>query len=130
MEVRLEKDTYRARLEQIASSVTKAEKAEACERAIRLNPGREEGYLELLGQVFLTVEEDGTVCFTREEDELLRKIFNQKAADGKTYEMHLGKNRKGYERVAYELGLAYYYDYEGEGSKSYGVKWQIGRAHV
>lgn len=123
MEVRLEKDTYRARLEQIASSVTKAEKAEACERAIRLNPGREEGYLELLGQVFLTVEEDGTVCFTREEDELLRKIFNQKAADGKTYEMHLGKNRKGYERVAYELGLAYYYDYEGEGSKSYGVKW-------
>lgn len=25
--------------------------------------------------------------------------------------------------MAYELGLAYYYDYEGEGNKSYGVKW-------
>ena len=37
--------------------------------------------------------------------------------------MPLTETREGYERLAYELGLAYYYDYEGEGSKSYGVKW-------
>ncbi len=122
-EMYLEKDTYQAWMEQIASSAAREEKIEACEGAIRLNPGREEGYLALLGQVFLTVEEDGMVCFTKEEDEQLRAIFNQRTADGKTCEMHLKKNRKGYERVAYELGLAYYYDYEGEGNKGYGIKW-------
>lgn len=123
MERKLEKDTYQTWLERIASAVTLEERAEACEGAIRLNPGRAEGYLELLNQVILAVEEDGAVSFTREEDERLRAILNQRTAEGKTYEMHLKENREGYERLAYELGLAYYYDYEGEGSKSYGVKW-------
>lgn len=122
-EMRLAEETYRAWLEQVSSSVTREEKEAACEGAIRLNPGREEGYLKLLNQVFLTAEGDGTVSFTREEDEQLRRILNQKTADGKTYETHLKENREGYERLAYELGLAYYYDYEGEGNKSYGVKW-------
>ena len=123
MEMRLEKDTYQAWMERISASVDREEKIEACEGAIRLNPVREEGYLELLNHVFLVVEEDGIVSFTREEDERLRGILNQRTAEGKTYEMHLRENRKGYERLAYELGLAYYYDYEGEGNKSYGVKW-------
>ena len=37
--------------------------------------------------------------------------------------MHLKENPEAYEHLAYELGLAYYYDYEGEGSKAYAVKW-------
>ena len=69
------------------------------------------------------VEENGVVSFTSQEDEELRRILNQMASDGRTFEMHLKENREGYERFAYDLGLAYYYDYEGEGSKSYGVKW-------
>ncbi|NBK93416.1 serine/threonine protein kinase [bacterium 1XD21-13] len=122
-EVGLERDTYQAWMERIFLSDIREEKIEACEGAIRLNPSREEGYLELLNQVFLTVEEDGMISFTREEDEHLRGILNRSTSGGKTYEMCLKENREGYERVAYELGLAYYYDYEGEGNKSYGVKW-------
>lgn len=123
MERSLAKDTYQTWLERVSSSEVPEEKAAACEAAIRLNPSRAEGYLELLSQVFLTVELDGRISFTREEDEKLRELLNQRAADGKTYEMHLKENREGYERLAYELGLAYFYDYEGSGNKRYGVKW-------
>lgn len=123
MEKKLKKDTYRSWMERALSAAEQQEKIAAYERAICLNPDREEGYLELLNQVFLTVEADGTVIFTRQEDETLRRILNQKASDGKSFEMHLRENREGYERLAYELGLAYFYDYEGEGNKSYAVKW-------
>lgn len=123
MEKKLARDTYQSWLERAMSAVEEQEKIAAYEGAIRLNPGREEGYLELLNQVFLTVEADGTVIFTGQEDEKLRNILNQRACDGRSFEMHLKENREGYECLAYELGLAYFYDYEGEGSKGYAVKW-------
>lgn len=123
MEQKLKKDTYQAWMEQANSARTPEERMSAYEKAISLNPRREDGYLKLLNQVFLMVEENGVVSFTSQEDEELRRILNQMASDGRTFEMHLKENREGYERFAYDLGLAYYYDYEGEGSKSYGVKW-------
>lgn len=116
-------DTYQAWMDQALLAEGHKEKTAAYEKAIRLAPQKKEGYLELLNQVFLTVEKDGTVSFTRQEDEEFRRILNEKASDGRTFEMHLKENQPGYERLAYELGLAYFYDYEGGGSKSYAVKW-------
>ena len=110
-------------MERACSAREMEEKLSAYEKAISLNPCREDGYLELLNQVFLAVGKDGTVTFTCQEDEELRRILNQMTSDGRTFEMCLKENREGYERFAYELGLAYYYDYEREGSKNYAVKW-------
>lgn len=123
MEKKLAGDTYQSWMERAMSSIEEEEKIAAYEKAICLNPSRVEAYLGLLNQVFLTVEADGQIIFEREEDEKLRSILNERAPDGKSLEMHLKENCEGYERLAYELGLAYFYDYEGEGSKSYAVKW-------
>ncbi len=122
-EQKLKMDTYQAWMERACSAREMEEKLSAYEKAISLNPCREDGYLELLNQVFLAVGKDGTVTFTCQEDEELRRILNQMTSDGRTFEMCLKENREGYERFAYELGLAYYYDYEREGSKNYAVKW-------
>lgn len=123
MEKRLITDTYQAWLEQALSAAGQEEKIAAYEEAIRLNPSRGEAYSELLNRVFLTAEKNGTISFTRQEDEEIRRILNERASDGRTFEMHLKENQEAYEHLAYELGLAYYYDYEGEGSKAYAVKW-------
>lgn len=122
MERNLEKDTYQAWIEQASTVKGQQEKLLNYEKAISLNPQREDGYLELLNQVFLSVE-NGEISFTRQEDEKLREILSQRTLDGKTFEMHLKENREGYERLAYELGLAYYYDYEKVGNKNYALKW-------
>ncbi len=114
---------YEAFRERASSALKPEEKLKSYEEAIGLLPGREEAYLELLEQVFLTVEADGMVSFTREEDERLREILSRRAADGRSFELHLKENQEGYERLAYWLGLAYYYDYEAGGGKSLGVKW-------
>lgn len=122
-EQKLAWETYEAYLERALSATEEKERIDAYEQAVSLNPGREEGYLALLEQVFLAAGEEGSVSFTKEEDALFRKLLNREASDGRTFEMHLKGNPAGYERLAYALGLAYYYDYEAEGNKNYAVKW-------
>lgn len=122
-EQRLAENTYQAWMERALAGRDRDEKMNAYEKAVSLNPAREEGYLELLDKVFLEAEEDGLASFDKEEDAHLRRLLGQKASDGRTFETHLKKNQAGYDRLAYTLGLAYYYDYEGEGNKSYAAKW-------
>ena len=122
-ELKAVRETYEAYLERALSAVEEEERIEAYEQAVSLNPAREEGYLALLEQVFLAAGEDGSVTFTKEEDICLRELLGRKASDGRTFEAHLKGNAAGYGRLAYALGLAYYYDYEGEGNKNYAVKW-------
>lgn len=116
-------NTWQVWMERGMAGADREEQREAYRQAIRLEPGRAEGYLELLDRVLLVVGEDGVLCFSKEDDRYLRGLLGTEGADGKTWEETLREHREEYDQLAYRLGLAYYYDYEGEGQKSYAVKW-------
>lgn len=122
MERGLTANTYQSLIADARSGATKEEQIRLCEQAVSLEPGRADGYLELLEHVFLTAE-NGAVSLDREEDEELRSLLGRTDAEGRTYESLLKENAEEYGRLAYELGLAYYYYYETEGNKTYAVKW-------
>ncbi len=118
----LRQETYQAFLTQALSEDTAEKQRECYARAVRLRPGQADAYLALLKNQFLQTEEHGTISFTKEEDYWLRSLLAQEQGDA-SYESILRENPEAYEKVAYELGLAYFYDYEGEGNKAYAVKW-------
>jgi serine/threonine-protein kinase len=123
MERRLSCDTYQAWMERALSEKTREAQIQAYVQAICLEPGQAEAYLELLKRIYLAPDLQGTVSFGQEEDEQLRQLLNRENGDGRTFEAVLKENKEDYDRLAYALGLAYYYYYETEGNKAYAVKW-------
>lgn len=123
MKERITSDTYQERMRRALEITSTEEQIEAYEQAIHLKPSVAEGYIELLNRVFLMPEENGTINFEQEEDEYLRRLLNTKISGTSTYEQVLKEHPEDYDRLAYELGLAYYYYYETDGNKSYAVKW-------
>lgn len=115
-EQRLRAETYEFCL-QTASNQEGEEKIELLRKAIEMEPGKEEGYLKLVEE-FLR---DGN--FSQGEDLLIRQILNETNKQKETQEMRLKRNRRGYEKVAYELGTAYFFFYEEIGSKERSLKW-------
>ncbi|MCI7812527.1 MAG: serine/threonine-protein kinase [Lachnospiraceae bacterium] len=102
---------------QMASNQEGNEKMEVLRKAIEMDPKREEAYLLLLEE-FLKDEN-----FSSREDLAFREILNETGDQKETYEMSLQRNQKGYEKVSYEAGIAYFFFYEKEGSKERSLKW-------
>ena len=86
--------------------------------AISLNPSDSTAYLELLNNVYL---EDNNL--TPEEDGQLRQLLITTYDGKKTYEEKLSESAEDYADFSYQLGLAYFYCYNGEGNKSMASKW-------
>ncbi len=114
MEMR--KESYQLCM-QMASNQEGEGKIQLLKKAISVNPTEEEGYLKLL-EAFL--EDDN---FSREEDISLREILNETQGKEETYEMKIKANQAGYEKLAYEIGIAYFFFYEETGNKERSLKW-------
>lgn len=112
MEKHITASNYDAYLAAARNSVAKEEEIANYEKAIRLNPSREEGYLELLQNAFL---DDNLL--TVQESERLRGILIEYGDKEETHETAFRKNRSGYEQFAYEAGIAYYYKFEEKANK-------------
>ena len=82
-----------------------------------MQPENKDAYIDLLDNFFL--DDDN---FTPEEDKQLREILITPTKDG-TVEECLAKNKDVYAEIAYKLGIAYYYCYEGVGNKQMATKW-------
>lgn len=93
------------------------EQKELLAKAICLNPSCETGYLKMLDN-FL---EDAQL--SEEEDICLRTILREGEDNGVSNEKRLQENGAGYIRVCYEIGIAYWYFYQGEGTKAYAGQW-------
>ena len=100
-----------------ASNQEGEEKEKLLKTAISMNPEKEEGYLALIDE-FLKDE-----IFSKQEDLNFRGLLNETEEGKETYEMSLQKNRAGYEKVAYEIGIAYFFFYEEIGNKQKSLKW-------
>lgn len=87
-------------------------------RAVYLEPDREEAYLQFIHQA------DRDACFTREEETALRTLLHTiPLGQEMTYEELLAGNPSAYGQMTSDLGMVYWYDYEGEDGKRIASGW-------
>ncbi len=113
---------YRNCLFRAEGSVSREACAEACRLAVRLEPGRPEAYCLLLKRF---VETDGR--FSPEEERLFREVLELNTERGSALEV-LKRHKSAYGKVAYETGMAYFYDYEGSGGRRASAVWLLDSA--
>ena len=97
-------------------AATPEEKQEAYIDAIHLRPEAAEPYIELLTGVYLA---DDT--FSRDEAASMTMLLAE-TDEGQTNEDMLSAG-SGYGKFAYQMGLAYYYYYDGNGNKQLAQPW-------
>ncbi|WP_026507411.1 serine/threonine protein kinase [Butyrivibrio sp. MC2013] len=85
--------------------------------AMSLDPDSNEALMTLLD----LDTTDG--IFSKEEDEDLRSVLYSSYDDHRTYEDMLLLNSHDYAVFAYNLGIAYFYQYEDFGSRQMAAKW-------
>ena len=113
-EFHVKKYNYETFLTEAQMEETEAKAIEIYQKAIGLNPKKEDAYLLLLKNVFLKDEQ-----LSMEEDKILRNILNTYHEGEGTNEELLRTNAKGYAEVSYELGITYFYKYQGTHGKKY-----------
>lgn len=106
-ENQIKSDTYNSYMEQAGKTANKDDIVENCKRAIELDPSRDEAYDKMLDS-FLKDEDRR---FTDDESNTLIAILNTKATNGNTNEELFATNTKGYAEFAYDVAIAYWYDY-------------------
>ena len=99
-------------------SVTEEEAAQAYAKAVSLEPGQPDAWMELLENVFLADDN-----LTSEEDQLMRQLLSESSSGSRKNEEIFAENTAAYEEFAYRMGLAYFYSYESSGNKSMSAKW-------
>ena len=123
-------DVYEDCLYEAQRAVEGQEYRQYYQMAITFNPQDSRGYKELLN-TFLWIDNQGqnrikgyAVCFfSKEEEEFIRKMLGVTGEEKKRNEEYLKACKKEYESFAYNLGLAYFYSYNGVGNKGAAQKW-------
>lgn len=104
--------SYDSYINAARNSTIKADEIANYRKAINLDPYRSDGYTGLLEEAFL----DDNVL-TREESEEFRSALIDYGNGKDTNENIFKGNTEGYEKFAYEAGIAYYYKFEEKSNK-------------
>lgn len=104
--------SYDAYLNAARNSAVKAEEIDNYRKAINLDPYRSDGYQELLQEGFLDDQ-----VLTREESEAFREVLIDYGNGKANNENVFKSNTEGYEKFAYDAGIAYYYKFEEKSNK-------------
>ena len=112
LETSARNQTYEAYLRKAKNAGSKVEEIQSYKNAINLEPFREDGYLQILQECFLSDE-----IFQTEESEQLRLILYAYGNGKETNLEIFRKNEKGYAKFAYEAGVAYFYKFEEKSNK-------------
>ena len=112
LESQIRRSNYDAYLLAARNSAVKEEEIDNYRKAVNLNPSREDAYLELLENAYL---DDNLL--TAGESEQLRAVLIDYGNKKQTNEREFQKNKEGYDRFAYEAGIAYFYKFEDKSNK-------------
>lgn len=112
------KSSYTQYLKNAVSAGTVEERIENYKSAIYLNPGEAQGYIDLLNKAFL--DDDN---FTQDEAAKMTEILGYKGSGNRTCESYLEADKEAYDDFAFQMGLAYYYYYEGSGNQQMSQAW-------
>lgn len=112
MENHVKQSNYDTYIGNAQKATLKADEINYYKMAINLDPSRGEAYMGLITEAFL---DDGE--FTSQESEELRAILLEEGNGSRTNEKVFEENTQEYEEFAYEVGLAYYYNFEEKSNK-------------
>lgn len=115
---RMTDETYSHYMERAAMAATRESMLEDYTAAVRIDPSSGEAYMKILDDIFL---DDGN--FTAEEAETMMRLIGESDEDGISNESAIRRNPEQYEALAYRMGLAYFYYYEGTGNKPLAKPW-------
>lgn len=113
----LEVKNYQLYMEEASVETSDYSAFELYAKAIELNPGKADAYIELLDSLILIDD-----VLTPEEDQQIRQLLIRKSGKSTVQEV-LAKDDVGYAQVAYKLGIAYFYCYDEDGNKKMARKW-------
>ncbi|QFJ53733.1 serine/threonine protein kinase [Pseudobutyrivibrio xylanivorans] len=109
--------SYESMLEEASRVETTEDMKTTYINTITVDPSKPDAYVDLIDKIYLSDDN-----FTADEALEIREILIR--TQGKaTYEQLLSQNAGGYSLFAYRLGLAYFYNYEGEGNKQQAAYW-------
>lgn len=115
----IKKNTYDSAVLAASSAATTEESTAMFKKAIQLAPEREDAYVDLLDNIFLS---DG--IFSKDEANSMTDILGAKQSNSdRTNIEALADNQEGYDQFCYDMGLAFFYYYEDVGNKSLSAKW-------
>ena len=110
LRVHAKSSNYDAYLAAASTSTEHAEEIDYYRKAIDLNPAKSEGYNKLLHDCLLADD-----VLTTDEDDDLRSILNSYGNGKESNErVFQTKNKADYDQFMYEVGIAYYYNSEGD----------------
>ncbi len=128
--------TYEAYLQEAGNLATTAPQQciQYYENAIALNPIEGEAYNQLLnfflwqnndteGENSVTSSGQAACVFSDTEEQEIRKVLGTGEGRNRSNEEYLKGNTEAYDKFAYELGIAYFYSYNGTGNKAASKKW-------
>lgn len=118
------KNSYDGYISEATKVTTQEERTDYYEKAIKIDPEREEGYLELL-DLFVYGADKNERDFNRDETAEMTAILGYKGTGNRTNESYFERNKEGYDEFAFRMGVYYFYYYEGGGSagKSMAQPW-------
>lgn len=118
------KNSYDGYISEATKVTTQEERADYYEKAIKIDPEREEGYLELL-DLFVYGADKNERDFNRDETAEMTAILGYKGTGNRTNESYFERNKEGYDEFAFRMGVYYFYYYEEGGSagKSMAQPW-------
>ncbi len=103
-------DKYQEHLDNASMAIADEDKYEYYKEAIKLDPSNEEAYMEVIE----TMQKDGV--FDATESEKIRELVPSNIGE-------LEQNEEGYVKIAYELGMMYfYYSDQGQDTRN-ALKW-------
>lgn len=111
-------NSYEQYIKNAVSATTKTDQVGYYQKAICLEPSKATAYVELLNRAFLNDDN-----FSQDEAAKMIEILGYKGKGSRTNESYLESNTLNYEDFAFQMGLAYYYYYEGKGNPSMSQAW-------
>ena len=116
----LEASSYTGIIRSAQYASTKEKQVELYADAINLRPDIPQAYAELMDRVFLS---DGN--FSKEEADAMTEILGASGGGRRQTNEDIFSKSEGYGQFAYDLGLSYFYYYQGTGNKPMSEPWLI-----
>ena len=116
------RSSYDSYISTAATASTQEERVQLYEDAIKINPKEGTAYLNLL-QLYVNGTNGDENNFSQDEATAMTAILGYKGSGNRTNESYLESNREAYDDFAFQMGVAYFYSYEGNGNKQMSQLW-------
>ncbi len=118
------KNSYDGYIRAASTAIGQDERTEYLRDAVNLDPSEGEAWMDILDQFIYGEDSNGVKDnFTQEEDITIKEILGYKGSGNRSNEDYLEDNEEDYDEFAFQMGLAYFYYYNGDGNKQLSRTW-------